>query len=265
MNSHALVTIRTSPNPQCSVVIFPGAGGAAHSYSDWDNYLDPSLNVYAFEYAGHGRRASEAVIDDFNVVLREIVGALAPHLDLPLMLVGESMGGLYALEAAAKIAVKTKVYPQEIFVLSCSPVHQMRSEKLKRWLSLSDDDLVNELYGLGGLNQDLMQDDSWLDYFLPVIRADFRAVMNYSSNLKFPLDCRLTVLLGQEDPYCVVDEVPQWKGVVRSNPTVHTFSGGHSFALSHHQGICTLINAAHSSCIPPPLRPKIRNDDWPLE
>src|SRR4051812_32775437 len=129
MQSSPFIQLRKGSSFKCRLLVFPGAGGHAHSYASWSQHLDPSIGLFVYEYSGHGRRASEKILDDFTGHLKEIVSAMSGYLNEPFVLVGESMGGLLAMEAATFLAGKLKVHARQVFLISCSPRQEARREK----------------------------------------------------------------------------------------------------------------------------------------
>ncbi|MFE0252809.1 alpha/beta hydrolase [Streptomyces sp. NPDC059010] len=116
--SRGPIVVREWPNPRPRYVALVVHGYAEHAgrYAEVANVLVAhGAAVFGPDHIGHGRSAGErVVIGDFEDVvadLRAVAGlARAAHPDVPLVLVGHSMGGLTA-------ARYTQLYGAEVAAL----------------------------------------------------------------------------------------------------------------------------------------------------
>lgn len=86
------------------LVCFPGAGGGENDYRDWAGCL-PGTDVIGARAPGRGSRYGEPGHHDFQAMLAEFVRGLEAYAEAPLALFGHSLGGLFAFEAARRLAV----------------------------------------------------------------------------------------------------------------------------------------------------------------
>jgi len=97
--------------------------------------------------------------------------------------------------------------------------------------------MVDKLRGLGGTPDELLNDRGFIDFMLPVLRADFHLCGTYASfaaslpaGRRAPLDCPIAVLTGRDDSATAcVDDIAAWSAQTRGTCTQHRFDGGHFF------------------------------------
>ncbi|ARP73312.1 alpha/beta hydrolase [Streptomyces pluripotens] len=119
--THGAIAVREWPRPapRCLVLLVHGYGEHAGRYGELAAVLTGyGAAVYGPDHMGHGRSAGErVVIEDFEDVVTDLHAvadrARAAHPDLPLILVGHSMGGLIAARYAQR-------YTQEVSALILS-------------------------------------------------------------------------------------------------------------------------------------------------
>ncbi|WP_406005650.1 lysophospholipase [Streptomyces sp. NBC_00637] len=96
------------PRPRCLVLLVHGYGEHAGRYGELAGVLTGhGAAVFAPDHMGHGRSSGErVVIEDFEDVVTDAHAvtllARAAHPDLPLIVVGHSMGGLIAARYAQR-------------------------------------------------------------------------------------------------------------------------------------------------------------------
>jgi alpha-beta hydrolase superfamily lysophospholipase len=99
----------TADEPRCVVLIAHGYGEHAGRYAHVAEHLVDGLGaaVYAPDHRGHGRTEGErALVEDGEALTSDLHdvadAARAEHPDLPLVLIGHSMGGIIAARYAQR-------------------------------------------------------------------------------------------------------------------------------------------------------------------
>jgi alpha-beta hydrolase superfamily lysophospholipase len=96
----AFYRIWRAPAPTAAVVLVHGLGEHSGRYDHVGRYLaERGVSVYALDHQGHGRSGGRrGWVSDFSVFLDDLAtlhdGVRMEHADLPLFLLGHSMGGL---------------------------------------------------------------------------------------------------------------------------------------------------------------------------
>jgi surfactin synthase thioesterase subunit len=104
-----------------------------------------------------------------------------------------------------------------------------------------DKEFINMLREMGGTPLELLDDENFMKYFLPVIRADFESIDNYSYMPgSKPLDIPLTIMIGRDEK--ITDkEAERWQDETSNDISIHKYPGGHFFIFDNTKNICDLI------------------------
>ncbi|MBD7910534.1 hypothetical protein H9661_04090 [Clostridium sp. Sa3CVN1] len=108
--------------------------------------------------------------------------------------------------------------------------------------NLNDVEFKKELLRLGETPIEVLENDDWAKIFLPVLRADFKVVEEYTYTIKAnKLNCDLTILYGEKD-YLTINNLEKWKEHTNNKCTFLKFSGGHFFIDNNTWEIVNIIN-----------------------
>ena len=100
-----------------------------------------------------------------------------------------------------------------------------------------------------GTPEELLTDKSFLQFFLPVIKADFQSIASYTYTPKtFPMNAPIEALLGSEENISDKD-ASMWQEETDNAVSIHRFPGGHFFIFNHTEQICDLITKKISEAI----------------
>lgn len=181
------------------------------------------------EPPGHGT-SQMPLVENFERLVDLYFEDLLPMLDKPFVLFGHSMGGLVVFRLAQRLE-KYDINPEAVIISAVQPPDIQR-KKLSR---LDDDAFLDYVIGMGGIPSELAQAREVLDYFLPAIRADFKALESFK-----PVDQPLSrapvhIFNGDLDQECKSDAYG-WKDWA-NQVEFHTFKGGHMFLLSETEKV----------------------------
>ena len=80
-----------------------------------------------------------------------------------------------------------------------------------------------------------------MNYFEPIIKADFQSVETYKYAETEPFNVPLVILRGEQDDM-TYDECLLWQKETLQNVNVNSFTGGHFFIFDHLSEIGSLIS-----------------------
>ncbi|OPC80287.1 thioesterase [Embleya scabrispora] len=221
------------------LVALPHAGGSASFWFPLSAALKERVEVLGVQYPGRQDRRAEPLVDDIDTLAERITEALDPWLDerLPLVLFGHSMGAVLGFEVARRL----RVPPAALIVSGRRAPDRQREERLHR---LDDAGLAAELRSMSGTDASLLANDEVLQMVLPALRADYRAIETYRCTPGAPLECPITVLIGDQDPKVTLDEATAWRDHTNGTFALHTFTGGHFYLTEHQAAVTARITEA---------------------
>lgn len=216
---------------------FPYVGGGAWIFRDWPQRSGKELEIVPIELPARDRRLLEEPYSN----VAPLVGDLADVLPLekPFVFFGHSMGALIAFELTRELRRRRRPMPFCLFLSGSCGAHVPRTGPMRHLLS--DQELVAELRELGGTPEEVLQDKSMMEFFLPSIRADFSIVETYVYRESEPLDCPVVALHGESDQETSRDDAVAWRQHTSNTFQLHVFPGDHFFLHSGKSAILAVI------------------------
>tara|TARA_Y100001968_G_C19347110_1_gene712669 strand:- start:246 stop:944 length:699 start_codon:yes stop_codon:yes gene_type:complete len=219
----------------------PFAGGNSHAYRDWAKHLGADIEVDAVELPGRGRRSGEPLLLSMDALVDDALQQMRPRLEAPYAIYGHSMGACLAYLLTHAIGDADLPVPLHLFC-SGRNAPSVTGEDRGRHL-LPRDDFIRELREMGGCPDAILNDHDLMDYFLPILRADFQAHASYAYQPRPPLGVALTAMMGTEDRETERAAVVEWQRETQHALDLVEYPGGHFFINDHLPAIARHISA----------------------
>lgn len=212
---------------------FPHAGGGTSVFHGWGRRL-PGLRVWTVRYPGRGPRLAEPLPDDLQAMAREAAAALARVADgQPVYLFGHSMGALVAFEAAR--ALTAEGMPPRVLFASGVATGGRADDPAQREAGADDqtdhpgdEELIAHLRQLGGMPEEVLESEGFLELVLPAVRADGAMFRRYRLDPAPPLPCPIISILGDED---MDADTRPWDRLTSAGHSAVRASGGHFYLI----------------------------------
>jgi pyochelin biosynthesis protein PchC len=218
---------------------FPHAGGSAAYYYHFSKDLAPGIELLAVQYPGRQDRRHESLIGGIPELADRVAEVLASMIVPPFAFFGHSMGAIVAFEVALRLRGNPGVSPTRLFVSGRRAPSTKRPKK-----NYDDATLISEMRRLGGTDPRLLDDEELLMTILPVTRNDYRAIEDYRWVQGAPLDCPITVLIGDADPQSTIEEAGAWSEHSTGVFERRVFPGGHFYLDQHRTDVVDTISVA---------------------
>jgi medium-chain acyl-[acyl-carrier-protein] hydrolase len=171
---------------------------------------------------------------------------------MPFAFFGHSMGGLIGFELAHELRRQHRLVPLHLFVAGHrAPQLPDRAPRLHH---LPEAELLSQLRRLNGTPEAVLQDADLMQFFLPVLRADFAVCETYSYSVRPPLPCPISVFGGLQDPRVRYDELAGWREQTRSAFRQRMLPGDHFFLHSAQEMLLQALTQDLLQDMPPPRR-----------
>ncbi|MFD6161631.1 acyltransferase domain-containing protein [Nocardia sp. NPDC060256] len=228
---------------------FPHSGGGASVFRGWPQELPGWVDVLPVLLPGREERADEPPPTDLDELADAIADAIRPHLDGPYALFGHSLGGLLAYQ----VALRLDRAPVALLVAGLSAPHRLAPEPMHE---LSDDDLLDRIFEMGGTPVELRDERDLLRSALPALRADVTMFCTYRHRPAAPVACPIVVFSGRDDALAAPDDADAWGELAEKTVRTSELPGGHFFVRTHRRELTRMITAELRRCLPPIDRPR---------
>jgi surfactin synthase thioesterase subunit len=191
------------------------------------------------EYPGRGTRIREALQTDIRAIVNDLYDQIKDNLEEEYALYGHSMGGRIAYLLARKIIDNGRKPPVHLFVTGCPGPSSVEGRQKKLHL-LDKAEFLEEVSKLRGLPDEILADKALMDFFEPVLRADFTVIESYLYEETEPMDIPITVITGTEETMKKT-QICLWQKESRCEVDFRVMKGHHFFINSHVAEIVHII------------------------
>jgi external thioesterase TEII len=223
--------------PQLFLLHF--AGGNCYSFQ----FMMPMLRdfeVISLELPGRGKRMGEPLLRNFDQASRDIYAQLLPKITSPVFLIyGHSMGAYLALRVANMLEKAGKIAAAVIVSGNAGPGIM---DPKRRYL-MQTNELKEELRTIGGVPDELLQDEELFSFFEPVLRGDFEIAENTGMENESPISSPLFAMMGSQEED--VNDISNWANFTKSSFKHEVLEGDHFFIHKHPKRIAAIIKECY--------------------
>ena len=228
-------------NAELRLFCFPYAGGSSTTYLPWVNDLPDNVELIIVQPPGRNNRMFEPMHSNMTDLVNELIPIIPRLLNKPYIFFGHSLGSRIAFELLTQLQMLNHPLPQH-FIASGSRGAQVPSTK-KPTHHLPHDEFIAELQDLNGTPQAVLENQELTELFLPLLRADFKISETYCYSGKMILDCKISVLSGEDDIDITLANLQSWGELFTEEVEIHYLSGGHFFIESHRENVLEIVNS----------------------
>nr|AKQ22666.1 malonyl CoA-acyl carrier protein transacylase [Planktothrix paucivesiculata PCC 9631] len=233
--------IKYYPNPQASLRLFcfPYAGAGASIFRSWSTYLPPDIEACGIQLPGRENRYKEKKFTNIFSLIDALTTALLPNLDRPFMFFGHSVGALLSFAVARQLRRLRYPTPLHLFISSYS-APQLPNLDLPI-AKLSDTDLLEEIRLYNGTPSNILENQEFINFYLPIMRADLTLKESYVYLPEPPLNCPISVFGGINDPKISRDSLASWQEQTSKKFNLQMFSGDHFYLKTQQESLLKAI------------------------
>ncbi|MBC9795251.1 thioesterase II family protein [Sinomicrobium weinanense] len=217
------------------IICFPYAGGSKYSYRVLQTVFPSHVALFPIDYPGRGARIKENLNTSLEAIAEDAFNTILPELHKgPYAIYGHSMGALVGYLVTRKIVEHGLSAPAHLFITGRSgPAAPKNREPLH---GLPRDRFLEKVKELGGLPGEICDNADLMDFFEPVLRADFKALETFNYTPKGPIDIPVSVIIGLQESITTKD-ARAWEQETTAPLDLRQFPGNHFFIFDHPQHI----------------------------
>lgn len=217
----------------------PYAGGNKYAFRKYQELAPSFIRCIPLELPGRGKRLKEPLLDNITEMVEDIFGQISHLLSAdPFAIYGHSLGGTLAYLLAHKIKAATGLEPKHLFISGCSGPSNKIKEVPTHMLDRAK--FIKKLREIGGSPEEILNDSKLLDFFEPMLRADFKAVETFEYRELERFNIPITAIIGLEEKIAVED-ANLWEIETHGNVKVIELPGDHFFIFPQAETIIKLI------------------------
>lgn len=219
------------------LVCIPHAGGGAAAYARW--HANPYFEVTVVPLPGRDGNYTQARLKSVRDMAHHAAAFIQDQQLEDVMLFGHSMGALIAYEAAQLLRSAGRRPIDGLFVSGCQCPTSFTSDRVSE---IGDDEhFIRAVAEYGGLAPELLLEPGFIEYVVPILRADLAACDSYRHEPDEPLDIPILAFGGANDVRVPLEHVFGWRRFTTGGFDARVFAGGHFFINAHTESILGAI------------------------
>lgn len=233
---------RINPENKINLLCFTYPGGSASNFATWKRKIDEKINLFPILYPEREIRKNDAMEESFELFIKDFVEENEELFKTPYTFFGYCGGAVLAYEASIKVRELYGREPVWGLIASSEAPEYLRDSLVAFPNKHAEKDITEYLLGLGMFDENVLKNDMFLEYYIPMLIADCKMLDTYMHNEHEKLKCDFDILFGKEDKTVNYEKTEKWKDVTDGETRIEVREGGHFFVDTQKDFICGLIN-----------------------
>ncbi|WP_215907196.1 thioesterase II family protein [Kordia aestuariivivens] len=226
--------------------LLPFAGGNRFSYDFLIKKLKTNtsnIKCYPLELPGRGRRFGEKLARDKKLAIDDYLHQLTKLRDkTPYIIYGHSMGATLGLSIIKRMEEKNDAPLQFIATGNAGPKIKEENEdkpSTKKHL-LNDEKFKKALRKLGGIPDEILENEELYSFFSSILRADFQILEEGgNADQSIIINTPIYALMGDQEKS--VKHINNWQKFTNTSFKAQVLTGNHFFIHEHTETLTTII------------------------
>jgi len=222
---------------RATLFCFPFAGGGASAYNSWVQKMKDKVTVCPIQLPGREERIMEKPYNNMTDMLDELEETIWKCIRGPYAFWGHSMGGKIAYELERRMEKRGKT--AQCFLVSGSRIPSIPEPN--PIYHLPDDEFKKALGRFEGTPKEILENQELLDFFLPMLRADFTMDETYHDKKLTVLQSPIEAFGGRKDREADEEAMKEWRKYTKRAFHCHMFEGGHFYIREQEEDVLSEV------------------------
>lgn len=224
-------------DPPPPLVCIPYAGAGPSVFARWRARFGGDL--IAVSLPGREATYAQAPLTSIASMADLAAAVVEAHRVKRATLFGHSMGGLVAYEAAKLLRESRSIAIARLVVSGCQSPASPSRERLSA--IVDDVEFMRAVAAYGGVPDQLVEDPVFVEYALPILRADLAATDAYQHRPGARLSIPILALGAEDDRLVPLHDLFGWRDFTSATFEARVFSGGHFFINEHTDAVLAML------------------------
>ncbi len=214
------------PNDNVQLFMLHFAGGNSFSFNFLKPHLPLNIAFHPLELPGRGKRSNEKLIETDSEAIEDLVSQIISRRNnKPYLIFGHSMGATFGLRVTKRLEEMGDRPKKLIVAGNAGP--KIGNDKKKR-SKMNDEDLKEELRTLGGINEEVLNNEDLFNFFAPIMRSDFSLLENSEESVpNFKITVPIVAIMGDQEEHS--SQIDNWKNFTSNEFKSYLLPGHHFF------------------------------------
>lgn len=219
-----------------NIFCFPQAGSSASFFAKWKSLSDEKVCIFPVQYPGRENRRKEVMPES----LVELAGAFVEdNYELlqskPYILFGNCMGSIICWEIVKELERRGGKLPKVLVVSASTPPTERMLSNVE---GLNDSEIIEQLCEMGYVNQSLIAEKEYFDYYMSIMKKDKRAMelYDYAGQKGQKVSCPIVSFNGKYDDEVLNQQALEWEDFTENKFRRVMFEGGHFYLSEDTKG-----------------------------
>lgn len=218
---------------ELNLICFVFAGGSPSFFAPWKALFPEWVNIKPVLYPMREKRAKDMMPDSIEELVEQFFRENQDLLKKDYAIWGHCSGALLGMEFA-RMMEKAGKAPTAFIVSGCeAPQYallRLQVGDTKRDFSeITDEEILKDLDIFNLMDKDMLANETFRQYFLPIYRADLEVFSRYYPEVMPQLSCPAIVMNGTEDSMIKRDAVEGWRDYFSKETIFQEYPGEHYF------------------------------------
>lgn len=199
--------------------------------------LKDHFSVELLELPGRGKRIRESLLYSREEAVADLLRQIkARRKNVPFVLYGHSMGAELGFIINKELELAND--PPVCFVPTGNAGPNVH--KREKLAGMGRDEFFFKLKEMGGITNDLLENEELLDFFEPILRADFKLLEDAEDILiDYKIHTPVFAIMGNREKY--VTEIENWRNYTLGSFEFRIVEGDHFFIYQHADMLAQIL------------------------